>query len=117
MFICENLCDFLFKRCNYDTIDDIDNITEKEVFLECINLLKINEPYLILSYNLENGTLLFSSGWKKWLSMLDNHFKDFISQFNQIEVHDNSIIQKIYFCKIPERYYTTFLTFLQTIYK
>ena len=49
--------------------------------------------------------------------MLDNPFKDFISQFNQIEVHDNSIIQEIYFCKIPERYYTTFLTFLQTTYK
>jgi hypothetical protein len=61
--------------------------------------LVTNEPSLILAYNLETGTLVFSYDWNEWLNSLDKPFKDFIYQFNQIVIQDCSIIQKIYFCK------------------
>jgi hypothetical protein len=107
------MCKLFFSNFNhnYDEIPTIDLYP----FIESIKILNKQEPNLVLSYNLENNTIIFSKEWSIWINKINFPFKKFISEFNQVNIDDN-IIQEIYFCKIPLKYHKMLFTFLEMEY-
>ena len=114
------MCKIFFQKlCNdYKEIDDYDDKIPKEetwYFTKCIKILNKEEPNLIISYNITNNTIIFSREWNEWIKKINFSFKQFISEFNQINIEDN-IIQEIYFCKIPLKYHKMLVAFLEVEY-
>ena len=126
------MCKIFFQKlCNdYKEIDDYDDKIPKEetwYFTKCIKILNKEEPNLIISYNITNNTIIFSREWNEWIKKISFSFKQFISEFNQInidfsymrnpnEVREDNIIQEIYFCKIPLKYHKMLVAFLEVEY-
>jgi len=106
-----NLC---FKNEEYEDI--IEFTQEQNPFNECIDILNINEPGLVIRYVPETGLISFSNMWVFWINNASKHLKDFISPYNQLEVGQN-LVQLIYFCRIPVKYHKTFLALLEAEYK
>jgi hypothetical protein len=105
-----NLC---FKEDNYEYVIELQ---EQNCFEKCIHIIKINEPDLIINYNSENGVITFSKTWVQWSNNVNIHLKNFIKQYNQLEV-SNDLIQLVYFCIIPMKYHKTFLALLEAEYE
>jgi hypothetical protein len=105
-----NLC---FKTDDYE---DVIELQEENYFEECMHILNINEPDLIIRYNSENGFITFSKLWVQWSNNASIHLKEFIKQYNQIEV-GQELLQLIYFCRIPKKYHKTFLALLEAEYE
>jgi hypothetical protein len=103
-----NLC---FKNEEYE---DIIELQEQNYIDECMNILNINEPGLVIRYTPE--TITFSKMWVFWINNVSKHLRDFISPYNQLEVGQN-LVQLIYFCKIPVKYHKTFLALLEAEYE
>ena len=106
------MCKPFFLKNDYQTIDEL---KELPTLMKCIEILIKNECNLILSFNIDNNTILFSKEYSNWINKIDFSFKQFISRFNQIDT--DSLIQEIYFCKIPEKYHSAFLFFLHLEYE
>jgi hypothetical protein len=104
-----NLC---FKSDEYE---DIIELQEQNAFDECMNILNMNEPGLVIRYTSETGFITFSKLWVNWINNASKHLKEFITPYNQIEVQKD-LIQLIYFCKIPVKYHKTFLALLEAEY-
>ena len=110
-----NLC---FKDDEYEDIIELslDSNQEEIIFEKCMNILNINEPGLVISYDWKSGFITFSKLWIPWFNNASKHLKDFIMTYNQIEVQKD-LIQLIYFSKIPIKYYKTFLSLLEAEYQ
>ncbi len=104
-----NLC---FKNDEYE---DIIEMKDQNIFDQCMNILNINEPGLVIRYSTETGFITFSKLWINWFNSASTHLKDFIKPYNQLEVGHN-LIQLVYFCKIPIKYHKTFLALLEAEY-
>ena len=104
-----NLC---FKKNDYE---DVIELQEENCFEECMRILLINEPELVIRYNSEIGLISFSKLWVNWSNNVSIHLRDFINPYNQLEVGQN-LVQLIYFCRIPEKYHKTFLALLEADY-
>jgi len=105
-----NLC---FKNEEYE---DIIELQDENTFNECMNILHINEPGLVIRYTPETGFITFSKMWVFWFNNASMHLKDFIKPYNQLDV-GNELVQLIYFCRIPVKYHKTFLALLEAEYE
>ena len=89
---------------------------KETIFEECIKLLRLHEPGLVVDYNIEKETILFSKMWVYWTDNLSSSFKQFIIPYNKVEA-DRDLLQLFYFCKIPSKYHKTFLSFIEAEYE